>query len=233
MNKIFVGMIAAAGTLLASCSDQYHVTGTTSMHGMEGKTLYLKTFVEDDMKTLDSCSVTHGKFKFSGVTDSTLMANLFLGNEGGMPVVLEGGNVTIKLDELEQTVTGSPLNDSLYAFIHRKNVIDSKIAELPNREGHMVMDGMDHDEVVRLLSIELNQLMAEQDALETAFIKQNFDNVLGPGVFMIMTSNYRFPVMTPQIEELLVNATPYFLNHPYVAGYLKAARENEDILREQ
>ena len=200
---------------------------------MEGKMLYLKVFQDTDLKNLDSCFVTHGKFTFSGNMDSTVMANLFIGNQSLMPVVIEGGNIVLKIDEVAQTVTGSPLNDSLYNFIQRKTQLDNQLAELPRREGRMVMDGMEHDEVVARLRLEAQQLNRESDALVTGFIKRNYNNVLGPGIFMIMTSEYAYPVLTPQIEELIMGAPDYFLNHPYVEQYLKVARENMEKLQQQ
>lgn len=218
---------------IAACSDKYLVDGSTSVHAMEGKMLYLKVFQDTDLKNLDSCFVTHGKFTFSGNMDSTVMANLFIGNQSLMPVVIEGGNIVLKIDEVAQTVTGSPLNDSLYNFIQRKTQLDNQLAELPRREGRMVMDGMEHDEVVARLRLEAQQLNRESDALVTGFIKRNYNNVLGPGIFMIMTSEYAYPVLTPQIEELIMGAPDYFLNHPYVEQYLKVARENMEKLQQQ
>ena len=32
---------------------------------------------------------------------------------------------------------------------------------------------------------------------------------------MILTSSYPYPVMTPQIEEIMAKATPYFKNDVY------------------
>ena len=229
-----MGAALAAGLMMVTaCADQYLVDGSTTVHGMEGKTLYLKVYEDKDLKSIDSCYVTHGKFSFKGNMDSTMMANLFLGNQSLMPVVIEGGDIVLKIDEVAQVVSGSPLNDSLYSFIRRKTQIDNQLAELPRKEGRMVMDGMEHEEVVARLNAEAQYLSRQGDQLVTNFIKQNYTNVLGPGVFMIMTSEYAYPVLTPQIEELVVGAPSYFLNHPYVAEYLRVARENMDKLQSQ
>lgn len=232
MRKLFgIGLLALAA-VLGACTDKYLVDGSTTVHGMEGKMVYLKVYQNSDLQNMDSCYVTHGKFVFKGNMDSTVMANLFLGTQSLMPVVLEGGDIVLKIDEISQSVTGSPLNDSLYSFIRRKTQLDNQLAELPRMEGRMVMDGMDHDEVMVRLQAEARRLTREVDQLVTGFIKRNYNNVLGPGVFMIMTSEYAYPVLTPQIEELLVGATPYFLNNPYVAEYLRVARENMEKLQQ-
>ena len=218
---------------MMSCSDQYMLNGSTTVHGMEGKTLYLKVYRDNDLINLDSAYVQHGKFLFKGAMDSTMMANLFLGTQSLMPVVLEGGDIELKIDEVTQSVKGTPLNDSLYNFIQRKTQIDNLLSELPRKEGRMVMDGMDHDEVMTRLGVEARRLTLEGEQLETSFIKQNYTNVLGPGVFMIMTSEYDYPVLTPQIEELTIGAPTYFLEHPYVKEYLRVAQENMEKLQQQ
>ncbi len=233
MKRYISALLIGSMLVLASCADKYLVDGSTSVHGMEGKMVYLKVYEDTNLRNMDSCYVTHGKFTFKGNMDSTVMANLFVGTQSLMPVVIEGGDIVLKIDEMSQTVTGSPLNDSLYSFIQRKTQLDNRIAELPRMEGRMVMDGMEHDEVMARLRDDAQLLSRESDQLVSGFIRRNYNNVLGPGIFMIMTSEYAYPVLTPQIEALLVGATPYFLNHPYVAEYIKVARENMEKLQQQ
>ena len=233
MKQSLCLLLLGAVALLSACADKYMVDGSTTVHGMEGKMVYLKVYQDTDLKNMDSCYVMHGKFTLKGSMDSTVMANLFVGNQSLMPIVIEGGDIVLKIDEMTQTVTGSPLNDSLYNFIQRKTQLDNRLAELPRMEGRMVMDGMEHDEVMARLNAEAHRLSREGDQLVTGFIKRNYNNVLGPGIFMIMTSEYAYPVLTPQIEELIVGAPSYFLNHPYVSEYLRVARENMEKLQQQ
>ncbi len=223
---------ACMAPVLSGCVDQYRLTGSSNMHALEGEMLYLKVFDVDDLRDMDSCKVTHGKFEFRGTIDSVVMANLFCGEQSIMPVVIEGGNVRVRIDDISQKVSGSPLNDSLAGFIQQKTQLDNQIAELTQKEGRMVMDGMEFDEVVSILNAEYVSLTSQNEALETDFIKRNYNNVLGPGIFMIMTSNYSYPVLTPQIEEIITSASPYFLCQPYVSSYLRMARENMEKLQE-
>ncbi len=225
--------LPALAWLAVSCVDQYKLVGTTNIHGLEGEMLYLKVYDVDDLKKMDSCKVTHGKFEFKGTMDSTVMANLFVGEQSLMPVVIESGDLKVRIDDIAQQISGSPLNDTLYNFILQKTQLDNQISELSQKEGRMVMDGVDFDEVVARLNAEYIDLSSKNDALITGFIKRNYNNVLGPGIFMIMTSNYTYPVMTPQIEEILTSAPSYFINHPYVSSYVKMARENMEKLHEQ
>lgn len=225
MRKAILTLLSGAA-LFCSCSEQYLVNGSSTLQGLEGRTLYLKIFQDDDMKTIDSTKVVHGRFKFNGCMDSIMMANLFLDGQSLMPVVLETGEVQMNLSEMGQSATGTPLNDSLNAFITRKVQLDAQLAELPHKESQLIMDGMDHDEIMRMLNLQYQQLAAQNDELVTRFITSNYNNVLGPGIFMILTSAFQYPILNPQIDEILSQATPYFKNHPYVREYVKAANEN-------
>ena len=99
--------ILASFALLISCADQYMVSGTSNVEGLEGQTLYLKVYAGDDMRAIDSSRVIHGKFRFNGLMDSVMLANVFVENTSVMPVVLEGGEVSICIGETSQTATGT------------------------------------------------------------------------------------------------------------------------------
>lgn len=218
--------------MLASCSEQYLVSGTSSVQGLEGSMLYLRVFRDSDMCAIDSSKVVHGRFKFRGIMDSVMMASVFLEDNSVMPVVLENGDVNVRIDENTQSATGTPLNDSLTNFIIKKSQIDARMAELSREKLRMIMDGIDE----KLIDIELGQkareLEVENDRLITRFIRTNYNNVLGPGVFMIMTSSLQYPILNPQIEEIISQAPPYFRNHPYVREYIKVAESNMEKLRQ-
>ena len=94
------------------------------------------------------------------------------------------------------------------------------------------MDGTDYDEIAFELGRQSRELADENDQLISRFIRDNYNNVLGPGIFMILTSRLPYPVLTPQIEEIITGAPPYFLGHPYVKEYIKEARENQEKTRE-
>ena len=213
---------------LVSCKSQYMVKGSSNVDELEGQVLTLKVYADGELRSIDSTRVVHGRFSFGGGMDSTMLANVFLGDLSIMPIVLEEGEVSMNISETQQTATGTPLNDTLSGFIQRKTQLDARMAELPHIELQMIMDGNDHDEVMYELGKQSQQLAAENDQLITRFIRANYNNVLGPGVFMILTSSLPYPILTPQIEEILTNATPYFLGHPYVKKYIKMAEERQN-----
>lgn len=221
---IYTLALAAAVT---SCANSYNVQGASSVSSLDGSKLYLRTIKNNDLKSLDSCDVVHGQFHFNGVLDTVRMANLFMDDQSIMPLVLENGEITIKIDNASQTVSGTPLNDKLYDFIDKHNQLSNRLNELSHRESQMLLDGIDEETIATKLNTEAQKIAAEEDKLVTTFICDNFDNVLGPGVFMMITSAYQYPILTPQIDDIMSKATDKFKNDPYVSDYYKTATENE------
>ena len=81
--------------------------------------LFLKAYDGADLKNIDSCDIVHGEFRFTGTLDSTRLVTLFMDDEGLMPVVLEKGEILIKIDNTQQKVSGTPLNEKLFKFIEK------------------------------------------------------------------------------------------------------------------
>ena len=225
MNRIFYALMVVC--TLASCADSYSVQGSSSVSALDGSKLYLKSIKNNELKNIDSCEVVHGQFRFAGLLDTVRMANLFMDDESIMPVVLEKGEIFIKIDNASQTVTGTPLNDKLYEFIDFHSQLGNQMAELSHRQSQMFLDGIDEQTIEQQLNMEATEIARREDSLVTNFIVENFDNVLGPGIFMMITSGYRYPVLTPQIEDILSKATDKFKNDPYVKDYVEVARENQ------
>ncbi|MCR5779492.1 MAG: DUF4369 domain-containing protein [Bacteroidaceae bacterium] len=232
--KRLLYLVSAVLLGLTSCQQKMDIQGKSSIPELEGRMLFLRVYADGDLQTLDSAEIIHGKFHFEGpVKDTTQMAFLFMGNESLMPLVLNGATpLEISISENERKVTGTALNDTLYAFIRRKSVIDRALAEIPRRESQMIFEGYDHDEIVMQLSQEAGIQQAKEDEMITRFIKDNMDNVLAPGVFMIVTSNFPYPMLNPQIEELVTLGSPTFLNDAYVQEFLRMARENMEKMNE-
>ena len=224
MNKILLTLAIAA--LMASCAKSYNINGQSSVSQLDGSKLYLKAIKNNELKNIDSCDVVHGQFHFTGVLDTVRMANIFMDDESLMPIVLEEGEITVKLDNSTQSVGGTPLNDKLYQFIDKHRQLDNRMSELSHKQSQMMLEGIDELTINEQLNAEAEKIAAEEDQLVTTFISDNFDNVLGPGVFMMITSAYQVPVLTPQIEQIMSKATDNFKNDPYVKEYYQVASEN-------
>lgn len=229
MNKILLTLAIAA--LMASCAKSYNINGQSSVSQLDGSKLYLKAIKNNELKNIDSCDVVHGQFHFTGVLDTVRMANIFMDDESLMPIVLEEGEITVKLDNSTQSVGGTPLNDKLYQFIDKHRQLDNRMSELSHKQSQMMLEGIDELTINEQLNAEAEKIAAEEDQLVTTFISDNFDNVLGPGVFMMITSAYQVPVLTPQIEQIMSKATDNFKNDPYVKEYYQVASENMDKMQ--
>ena len=224
MHKILFAFATMA--LMASCANSYNVHGSSSISSLDGSKLYLKAVKNNELKSIDSCDIIHGQFHFSGILDTVRMANLFMDDQSLLPVVLEEGEIVIKIDNAAQSVGGTPLNDKLYKFIDKHKQLDNRMSELSHKQSQMMLEGVDELTINEKLNAEAEKIAAEEDKLVTSFIVENFDNVLGPGVFMMITSGFNVPVLTPQIEDIMSKATEKFKNDPYVKEYYQVASDN-------
>lgn len=211
---------------LASCAESYNIQGSSSVSSLDGSKLYLKAVKNKKVENIDSCEVVHGKFHFTGTLDTTRFVNLFMDERPlMMPIVLEKGEIVVKIGDSSQRVSGTPLNELLYSFLELHNQLNNRMNELGHRESQMLLDGIDENEIAQTLSVEAEQIAMEEDTLVTNFIIRNSDNVLGPGVFMMLTAGLEYPVLTPQIEHIMSQASDAFKNDEYVREYYKTANE--------
>lgn len=228
MNKIIYAILTIV--TCASCSQSYKIQGTSNISDLDGRMLYLKAVRNGELKNIDSCEVVHGQFKFSGATDTTSIATIFMDEESVMPLVLEEGTISIQLNNTKQSCTGTELNDKLFAFIEKYNTLQSQYGDLLHQESQAIMDGEDLDAVHRKLNADAERIAAEEDKLITGFICENFDNVLGPGIFMMITSGYEYPVLNSWIEYIMAKATDNFKSNSYVKDYMDAAQRNQNLM---
>lgn len=228
MNRIFYAFIALMA--LASCANSYDISGTSNVSTLDGRMLYLKILENNDFKNVDSCDVVHGQFHFQGSVDSMKMANIFMDDDLVLPLVLESGSITVKLDDTQQVVSGTPMNDKLFGFFKKYQQIQNQLRELVHKHDQAIMNGSDMVAVNKQLNEESIRLSEQEDKLITSFVTDNFNNVLGPGVFFLVTMGNQYPMLSPWIEDIMSKATDYFKNDPYVKDYYKKAQENQEIM---
>ena len=228
MNRIFYAFIALMA--LASCANSYDISGTSNVSTLDGRMLYLKILENNDFKNVDSCDVVHGQFHFQGSVDSMKMANIFMDDDPVLPLVLESGSITVKLDDTQQVVSGTPMNDKLFGFFKKYQQIQNQLRELVHKHDQAIMNGSDMVAVNKHLNEESIRLSEQEDKLITSFVTDNFNNVLGPGVFFLVTMGNQYPMLSPWIEDIMSKATDRFKNDPYVKDYYKKAQENQAIM---
>ena len=208
-------------TLLASCSESYVIQGTSSVSRLDGSKLYLKVLKDKKLANIDSCEVVHGKFQFSGTLDTVQMASLYMDDQSLMPLVVEKGDINITIDNSQQKVSGSPLNDILYEFLDKHTRLQNQLLELDHRYSQMLLDGIDEAEIDRTLSAEAAVIAQQEDSLVSSFVEENFENVLAPFIFVQMATS------VPQVEHIMSKAPDVFKNHPMVSEFYKNVTEGD------
>lgn len=217
---------------LTSCSRKYKIEGSSSVTSLDGKMLYLKTFQDGEWVAVDSAEVIHGLFSMKGPVDSVVMVTLYMGNEGIMPLVLEDGKIEVSIANTQLSAKGTLLNNQLYEFINKRNELEIRIEELDRKEARMVLDGANLEDVRSELEEEGKTLVKEMNDYVKQFIIDNNDNVLGPSVFMMMCSTLPYPIMTPEIEDIMRTAPQSFKENRMVKEFLTKAKENKQLIEE-
>lgn len=230
VNRIFPLLLLLV--FFSSCSRKYKIEGSSSVTSLDGKMLFLKTLQNGEWVAIDSAEVIHGLFKMNGKADSVMMVTLYMDNEGIMPLVLERGKVVVSITNTQLTAKGTPLNDKLYEFIDKRNGMEVKMEELERKEARMVLDGANLEDVRQQLAKEGEALVKETNDYVKQFITDNFENVLGPSVFMMVCSTLPYPIITPLVEDIIKTAPQSFKETPLVKDFLSKAKENMKLIEE-
>ena len=226
--KHFLFFASAMVCLLTACSERYSIQGRSTQAILDGRMAYLRTINGSESKTIDSCEVLHGKFAMSGPLDSVQFVHLYLGSEDFIPIVLEEGEISIDVNNAAVRMSGTPLNDRLFAFLTSRDSLNLLRAELPRKESSMILEGYDEDYIIDCLGQEEMEYVRQIDQLETQFIKDNYDNILGVTWFLqLCTQAYKtfgYPTTTPQIDEIYLGAPESFKQHPDISLYIEACQ---------
>ena len=227
-NRFYIVVVSSLVVLsYVSCADKYVIEGTTSQYFQDGTVAYIKQFEvgsqDYDFKAIDSCEVLHGKFDMTGALDSVMMVRLYMGTDN-FPMVLEPGKVTISIADNIVKIEGTELNERLYAFLTQRDSLKIMYDDLPKRESKMYLDGYTQQEIIQELGAEELRLQNEVDRLETSFVKDNYDNVLGVTWFLRLCYEardyYGFVTTTPQIDEIYMQAPDSFKKNRLVSTYM-------------
>lgn len=200
MNKILYALVILLA--LTSCTKSYYIHGTSNISSLDGRQLYLKGGSGDSLITLDSCEVVHGNFSFKGTLDSVQVAQIYMDDMNlQFPIVLEEGDIQLKLDNTLLRVSGTPLNEKLNTFWTKFTQLRNQFIEIDHEEGVSIMNGHDEEATNAQLIKKALLVYANIDKLFTAFVTNNFDNTLSTWGFLTRVSYD----MTP-------NAYPIWMN---------------------
>lgn len=230
MNKILSLFLLLL--VFTSCDCRYKIEGVSSVNSLDGKMLFIKVLQDGEWLNVDSAEVVHGLFSMKGKVDSVVMATLYIGDESIMPLVIEKGHIQVSITNTELIAKGTELNDALYSFIDKKNAFDLQLDDLQSKEARMVMDGADLADIHEQLTHEGDSLVKDMNVFIKKFISDNYETVLGPGVFMMLCSSLPYPIITPQIEEILDDAPYSFKSNKLVKEFISKAKSNMELIEE-
>ena len=221
MNVRIIIVALISWLALASCGSEYQVEGSSSVSRLDGKMLFMKVSNGKELIKVDSAEVVHGLFRMEGKMDSIVIASLYMDDQNIMPLVIEKGKIQIKIDNTLLEASGTPLNNKLYDFIARKNALEDRAYEVERMESRMIMDGKPFSEVEQEIARERVNLSNEYDKLVKDFVQENYENVLGPAIFQMMSNGYASPRVTPLMEQILKEAPESFKNHAMVRSLVE------------
>lgn len=200
MNKILYALVILLA--LTSCTKSYYIHGTSNISSLDGRQLYLKGGSGDSLITLDSCEVVHGNFSFKGTLDSVQVAQIYMDDMNlQFPIVLEEGDIQLKLDNTLLRVSGTPLNEKLNTFWTKFTQLRNQFIEIDHEEGVSIMNGHDEEATNARLIKKALLVYANIDKLFTAFVTNNFDNTLSTWGFLTRVSYD----MTPNTYPIWMN----------------------------
>lgn len=232
---ILLSLILGVGAH-TSCTSQYNIDGNASIQGFDGQKMYLRLNTCDGpMQTvcIDSCEVVHGVFNFGGAVDSVVMAELYLGSYPMMPVVLEDGRLLVQMDNIEQSITGGPLNERLSSFLAQRFRCENSLVDLDRRARLMLYQGKSTDEVMLAFDPLKESVINRIRELDAQFVRDNYTNPLGPGYFMrICTDDAGFPRNDCEIVSILADAPQAFLRNPFIDHFIHHAGITNEMLLE-
>lgn len=230
MYRWYLFMLICAA-ILTSCGKKYRIEGVSSVSSLDGKMLFIKVPAGDKLVNIDSAEVIHGLFKMEGKVDSTVVASLFMDDKCIMPVVIEKGHINIDINSAGFTIKGTPLNDSFNDFILKRNSLSDRADEVEHMEARMILDGQDPDKVHHEIEKQRALLSNQVDSLAKTFIQTNYENVLGPEVFIIMCYGMPYPILTPVMQEIIDEAPASFKENPMIKEFISIAQSNMDKLQ--
>lgn len=212
-------------SVLCSCADKYSINGLSSGYITDGTMAYIRNLDEtDNFGVIDSCEIIHGQFHMDGIIDSVMCVTLNMGSDM-FPIVLESGIININISNNNVKIDGTPLNDSLYYFLTRRDSLKILFDDLSRQESSMYLDGYSQEEIMKTLTTETQRLERALDKLETNFILANSNNTLGVMWFLRLCYDardwYGFATTTPQIDEIYSKAPKSFKKNKMIQEYMR------------
>lgn len=212
MKKFYaIACSAVMAALVAACGgkDAFSVNGTVADDQFEAGKVYL---LNGD-KVVDSATVTQQSFSLGGKVAEPWIGTLVAVGEAGqatLDFVVEPGSITVDL--LDDLLGGTPLNDSLCAFMHRIDNSDLR-SELSSylQLYYSAATPADRDRAEHLYdsveAVGIDRVFGQSKA----FFEGNKDNILG--AFALGTMASLDKLTYSELQALVEQASPKVLDY--------------------
>ncbi len=201
--------------MLFSCqkSDQYFLE--CNLEGLNDGMAYLQVIGEDGIRTIDSTTISNGKFTFKGSQSEPIFAYITLnGKPDRIGLFLENARVSIygHADSLEHIkISGSPLNDEYSKF-------KSMLASYENRQEELYLQynqARKTNDTLALKNIETlwDLLDKQQNKVIMQFISQHKHSVISP---FLIHQRLVFYLNVNKLDSLTSIFPPELENSVYV-----------------
>ena len=210
--KYFVGLsflLVIAFSCKEPAKEGYQITGNIQGSLPDTTTVYLRKSDADlQPAESDSTLLVQGGFNFSGPIEEPQLYYIFIeGVRGGIPLILEEGNVQISAhkDSLNAAVVGgTPQNEAYSEFLEGSRVLASRRNSI-NAEMRSAMMAQDSANMNSLRD-EFFELQEEGVAYEKTFVASHPDAVISSLVINRMLQLQTVPI--GEIRELYNGLSP-------------------------
>ena len=188
---LFLSVIAV---FFAACQSktEYTISGVVADPTFEGQQVSLSEMTEDEMVTLETTTITDGKFEFKGDTDTPVLRFITLGENENNPrttIIVEPGNINVTYDTDFQ-ISGTTINDAYSNFNTKQKEFTTESRSLSEQYGEAMKNDTMTEELEAELTSAYEKIAEDARTLNFDFVKANIDNELGQ--FMFVASSRMF-----------------------------------------
>ncbi|MDH8701290.1 hypothetical protein M2138_000631 [Dysgonomonadaceae bacterium PH5-43] len=220
----FVVFITLIG-LMASCADknQFVMSGSVRDRDLNGETIYIYRWDNDDNIEMDSAVINNNKFEIKGLREEPAIFYAYIDAKEvyfplalGIPVLIKPGKITFEIIGNDAIIGGNAENES-YQRLLDKQIPMTEMTEKLNEEFNASTDSAERDS----LEVEYNKIVEESNKMITEYLYANIINPFGQNLFL----DQYYILSKEQIEELLSIAGEPFVSDPIVKDIIAIMAE--------
>ena len=161
MKKVLYLMAAAMLTACGTGGNGYTITGTVE-GSQDGDSVFLQKIENRQSVRIAATTIKNGSFSFSGTQDTTAVRYIthfdIDDNTTGIDFFLENGNISIDLNTVAPSATGTPNNNAYQAVRDRIATLKTDVAKAYDRLSDSSLGEAQRDSLMTLVETLDNEL---------------------------------------------------------------------------